>query len=147
MLFCHLWILFFFLSQVFKISFRNTISVKQFGYRSGPTTFCQAWSGSRLLAELSAKVISRWQKRPLAGKELRIMHTLSGGGNSNLFVPFWKGVFSKKKVFFSQGEHSVGLMGMLKRKKTNVRFFFWSFYHSNSLQQHNWDCKEHRNTW
>ena len=31
-------------------------SVKQFGFRSGPT-FCQAWSGSKLFV----KVISRWQ--------------------------------------------------------------------------------------
>ena len=45
--------------------------VQQFGSRSGPR-FCQTWSGSKLFA----KVISRWQKLPLAGKELR--HNRSG---------------------------------------------------------------------
>ena len=39
--------------------------VKQFVFRSGPT-FCRAWSGSKGFA----KVISRRQKSPLAGKEL-----------------------------------------------------------------------------
>ena len=39
--------------------------VKQCGSRSG-LTFCRAWSGFKLFA----KVISRWQKLPLAGKEL-----------------------------------------------------------------------------
>ena len=39
-------------------------SVKQFGSRSGPT-FCWAWSGSKLFA----KVISRRQKSPPAGKD------------------------------------------------------------------------------
>ena len=29
--------------------------------------FCRAWSGSKLFA----KVISRWQKSPLAGRELK----------------------------------------------------------------------------
>ena len=49
-----------------KKSFRNTIRVsKEFGSRSGPT-FCRAWSGSKLFA----KVISRWQKSPIVGKEL-----------------------------------------------------------------------------
>ena len=38
-----------------KNSCRNTISVKQFGSRSGQM-FCRAWSGSKLFA----KVISRW---------------------------------------------------------------------------------------
>ena len=47
-------------------------SVIQFGSRSGPT-FCRAWSGSKLFS----KVISRWQKSPLAGKELREIIMLS----------------------------------------------------------------------
>ena len=40
-------------------------SVKQFRSRSG-LTFCRVWSGSKLFA----KVVSRWQKSPLAVKEL-----------------------------------------------------------------------------
>ena len=63
-----LWI-FFFLNQLFqkkkKIFQEYYQSVKQFGFRAGPT-FCRAWSGSKLFAN----VISRWQKLPLAGKEL-----------------------------------------------------------------------------
>ena len=39
--------------------------VKQFGFRSGPT-FCRSWSWSKLFA----KVISRRQKSPLAGKDV-----------------------------------------------------------------------------
>ena len=54
MLFGHLWIFFFFF--FFKLtfskkSFRNTISVRQFGSRSG-LTFCQAWSGSKLFTKV-----------------------------------------------------------------------------------------------
>ena len=48
-----------------KISFRNSMSVKQFGSRSGPRK-CRSWSGSKLFA----KVISRQQKPPLDRKEL-----------------------------------------------------------------------------
>ena len=65
MLFCHQWIFYL------KLTFSKNIfqeyhqSVKQFGSRSG-LTFCRVWSGSILFA----KVISRWQKSPLAGKEL-----------------------------------------------------------------------------
>ena len=51
-----------------KIFLEYHQSVKQLGSRSG-LTFCQAWSGS----ELFAKVISRWQKLPLAGKELMFL--------------------------------------------------------------------------
>ena len=43
-------------------------SVKQFGSRSVPT-FCWSWSGSKLFA----KVISRWQKSPLATIGLNAM--------------------------------------------------------------------------
>ena len=58
-----------FLSVDFSNLFKNIFqeyhqSVKQFGSRSGPTK-CRAWSGSKLFA----KVISRRQKSPLAGKE------------------------------------------------------------------------------
>ena len=57
---------FFFFFNFFKQIFQEYHqSVKQFGSRSG-LTFCRAWSGSKLFA----KVISRWQKSPLAGKEL-----------------------------------------------------------------------------
>ena len=42
-------VVFFFYKITFSESFlRNTISVKQFGSRSGPT-FCWVWSGSKLL--------------------------------------------------------------------------------------------------
>ena len=66
---------FFFFSSVdfFKINFFKIIfqeyhqSVKQFRSRSGPT-FRRAWSGSKLFA----KVISRWKKSPLVGKELTL---------------------------------------------------------------------------
>ena len=46
-----------------KNSFGNTISVKHFRPRSGPT-FCRSWSGSKLFA----KVISRRQKSQYKGK-------------------------------------------------------------------------------
>ena len=46
------------------IFFKYHQGVKQYGSRSGPT-FCRAWSWSKLLA----KVISRWRKSPLVGKE------------------------------------------------------------------------------
>ena len=73
--FCHLWIVFnfsFFFKKIFQEYHQ---SVKQFGSRSGPTgpTFCPAWSGSKLFA----KVISRQQKSPLAGKELMQTNWLS----------------------------------------------------------------------
>ena len=54
----------------FKINFQKKTnhkyyqSVKRFGSRSGPT-FCRALSGSKLFA----KIISRQQILPLAGKE------------------------------------------------------------------------------
>ena len=69
MLFCRPW--FFFLINFFQKKKKKKCfqeyhqSVKQFGARSGPT-FCWAWSGSKLFA----KVMSRWQKSPLVGKEL-----------------------------------------------------------------------------
>ena len=54
MLFCS--VLIFSKSNFFKNFFQEYHqSVKQFGFRSGPT-FCRAWSGSKLFA----KVISRW---------------------------------------------------------------------------------------
>ena len=74
---------FFFLLNFFKKSFRITISVKQFGSRSGPT-FCRAWSGSKLFA----KIISIRQKSPQARKELNAkkidmmvyqIHCMGGG--------------------------------------------------------------------
>ena len=74
MLFCRLWI--FFKSYFFKNIFQEYHQcVKQFGSRSGPK-FCRAWSGSKLFA----KVISRWQKSPLAGKEFRSIVWRLGGG-------------------------------------------------------------------
>ena len=73
MLFCRL-VDFFLKINFFKKSFRNTISVEQFRSRSVPK-FCQAWSGSKLFA----KVISRRQKLPLAGKcEVGIFDVISG---------------------------------------------------------------------
>ena len=57
----------FFKIDFFKKKFQEHYqSVKQFGPRSGPT-FCRSRSGSKLFA----KVISRQQNLPLAGKELR----------------------------------------------------------------------------
>ena len=62
---------FFVICGFFLINFLKNIfqeyhqSVKQFGSRSGPT-FCQASSGFKWFA----KVISRREKSPLAGKEL-----------------------------------------------------------------------------
>ena len=58
------WLLTFFIKKNFKEHYQ---SVKQFGSRSGPT-FCRPWSGSKLFA----KVISRWQKSPLARKKLTL---------------------------------------------------------------------------
>ena len=78
MLFCRLWIFFFFKLNFQKKSFRNTLSVKQFGTRSGPTK-CRAWSGSKLFA----KDISRRQKLSLAWKELMLEFT-----RRNLFFSF-----------------------------------------------------------
>ena len=58
---------FIFLNNFFKNIYREYYqSVKQFGSGSGPT-FCRAWSGSKRFAE----VISRRQKLPLVGKELK----------------------------------------------------------------------------
>ena len=51
--------------QNVRSKFQSSWNPEQFGSRSGPT-FCQAWSGSKIFA----KVISRWQKLPLAGKEI-----------------------------------------------------------------------------
>ena len=57
---------FLFIIIFFKSIFKEYHQVvKQFGSRSDPT-FCQTWSGSKLIAN----VISRRQKSPLAGKEL-----------------------------------------------------------------------------
>ena len=52
---------FFFFKKIFQ---QYHQSVKQFGSRSGQT-FCRAWSGSKLFAN----VFSRWQKSPLARRE------------------------------------------------------------------------------
>ena len=49
-----------------KLFWEHYQSVKQFESRSGPTKG-RSWSGSRLFA----KVISRWQKSPLAHKGIR----------------------------------------------------------------------------
>ena len=49
-----------------KIVQEHYQSVKRFGSRSGPT-FCRSWSESKLFA----KVVSRWQKSPIAKKELQ----------------------------------------------------------------------------
>ena len=63
----------------FKINFSKKIFqedhqiVKQFGSRSEAPTFFWAWSGSKLFA----KIVSRWQKSPLEGKELRIFYTIN----------------------------------------------------------------------
>ena len=51
-----------------KESFRNIISVKQLGSRSGPT-FCRPWSGFKLFA----KVNSRWQ---VTTSREKLMHIL-----------------------------------------------------------------------
>ena len=53
-----------FFQKIFQVYYQN---VKQFGFRSGPTK-CWNRSGSKLFA----KVLSRWQKSPPAGKELRV---------------------------------------------------------------------------
>ena len=86
--FCCLWI---FLKLLF---FKNIFqeyhqSVKQFGSRSGPT-FCRFWSGSKLFA----KAITRWQKSPLAGKEL----IKRRGANS----------FLLENTFFTEGNWAEG---------------------------------------
>ena len=51
--------------------------VKPFGFRSGPT-FCRTWSGSKLFD----KIISRWQKLPLAKKELKSIITIKSARKS-----------------------------------------------------------------
>ena len=94
-LFCCLWIFFFEINffQKKKKNFEEYHqSVKQFGSRSGPT-FCRAWSGSKQFA----KIVSRWQRLPLVGKELRGIDTLSGEATiSELCLPhFWYHVYSK----------------------------------------------------
>ena len=71
-------ILFFIIPSLFIIVsldtefFQYHQGVKQFGSRSGPM-FCRAWSGSKLFA----KVFSRWQKLPLAGKALNTYYSLA----------------------------------------------------------------------
>ena len=109
-----------FLNDFFqKKSFRNTISVKQFGSRSGPMV-CWAWSGSKMFA----KVISRRQKLPLRGKELRGVDTF--GSFSVIFykgdnfattctcllsctpIPFWKRLcFSFREEIFQKGRKTI----------------------------------------
>ena len=54
-----------YITYVFHVHY---LSVKRFGYRSGPT-FCRSWSGSKLFAK--AKVIGRRQKSPLTREELK----------------------------------------------------------------------------
>ena len=78
---------FFFSNNFFKNIFQEYYQSNiKFGSRSG-RTFCRALSVSKLFAKvisrrkLFAKVISRWQKSPLAGKELK-----RGSGGGGLWV-------------------------------------------------------------
>ena len=88
-------------------------SIERFGSRSGPT-FCQCWSGSKLFV----KVISRWQKSPLARKELNYQEKYIFRQLSEIFqsgVP--GGVTLTQLIFYCQTKH-VDKLWMNKKTKT-----------------------------
>ena len=58
----------FFHNKLFKKKyFRNTISVKQFGSRSGPT-FCWSWSGSKMVVKFISRQVNASKERVKSGK-------------------------------------------------------------------------------